>query len=115
MMLAENLGVLLAGEQAGATWGVLAALSFGIGIVALLFVFRRTSLQRRRGIHQQPDRQRRETSRRAKDEIAGIESREQYDRYKRADKFPRDGSELNTKQQASLDALRAYQVPREKP
>jgi hypothetical protein len=113
MMLAGNVCILLAGEQPGASWGVLGALSFGIGIIALLYVFRRTSLQRRRGIHQHPDHQHSETSRRAKDEIAGIENREQYERHRQAEKFPRDGSELSPQQQASLDALRARHEPRE--
>jgi hypothetical protein len=113
MMLAGNVCMLLAGEQPGADYGVLAALSFGIGIIALLYVFRRTSLQRRRGNRQLTDRQLRETSRRAKNEIAGIENREQYERQRQAEKFPRDGRELSPQQQAALDALRARHVPRE--
>ena len=109
MMLARNVCILLAGEQAGADWGVWGVLSFGIGIFALLYVFRRTSLLRRRGNRQLADHQLRETSRRAKDEIAGIESREQFERYQQAAKFPRDGRELSPQQQAALDTLRAHE------
>jgi hypothetical protein len=88
----------------------LAALFFAVGIVALLWVFRRTLLRTR-----QPGDNRDALAYRSRHLAAGIEideisAREWLATWRNALKFQRGAAELTARQQGHLAALTAWQL-----
>lgn len=91
-------------EQILSATGLVAGLCYGVGIIALLWVVRRTIFRERRRARQpKPDEQRRHAAR-ARASIEDIEGRHRWARYQRAVKFRR-GEQPTAAQQARLSEL----------
>jgi len=101
-------------DQVISTTAAVAGLCYGLGILALLWVVRRTIFRERRRARQpKPDEQRRQ-ARQARDSIAGIENRYWLSRFRRAQRFTR-GAAPSREQLEFLAAVSAAQGRRREP
>ena len=91
-------------DQLFSATGLVAALCYGVGLVALLWVVRRTIWRQRRRSREPRPAEQRQQARRARAGIAEVESRHWWRRYQRAMKFQR-GRPLSAAEQAWLAAL----------
>jgi flagellar biosynthesis/type III secretory pathway M-ring protein FliF/YscJ len=90
-----------------------APVAFAIAVIALLFVFRRSIVLRRRERQNTPARRLDTNVTQARSSIGEIELRERYLKYKRARMIPRDGRSLNAQDRAFLRQASARQPERE--